>query len=54
MVERVGSLLGADTQTAVTDKPVDPDAQIAQLCARAMSSLSALELFFKTGEGALP
>lgn len=55
MVERVSNLFGgSSTPSSPADsKPVDLEAQCAQVCAKILNSLSVIEHCFKTGEGEL-
>ncbi|ORY92414.1 peptidase family C50-domain-containing protein [Leucosporidium creatinivorum] len=52
MVERVSNLLGGSSTSSspADNKPVDLEAQCAQVCAKVLNSLSVIEHYFKTGE----
>ena len=41
----------ASSSAAATPPDVPPETQIAQLCAKLVNSLAALEVSFKSGEG---
>jgi hypothetical protein len=50
MVERVSSLIGSSASSSVK---VDPEAQVSQVCAKVLSAMTVLEVFFKSEEGEL-